>query len=129
MGSVDELRASEFIAAARALSLAAVGLGLRSPGFRSPPRRRDVPRTIRRDPGGVAVVAIRRVGRSGDAVLGDMVDGVLAASSVDVVAARRHRPILLEAAYAALGRPAPVAELPVARPVTPARPADPGVAA
>jgi hypothetical protein len=122
MAGMDELSAQDFIAAARALCLAAVGSGLVAPSFRSPPRRRDTTRTIRRYEGG-AVVAVRRLSRPAIRVLADMVDGVLAASSVHVDARARARPELLRAACEAVGRPAPVAAVP-----EPAAPADSGVA-
>lgn len=104
---MDEMRATDFIAAARALSLAAVGFGLRPPAFRSPPRRRDVPRTIRRDSTGTTVIAVRRIGRSTADVLADMVEGVLISAAVDPVSRRRLRGVLAETAFGAVGRPEP----------------------
>ena len=110
---MDELSAQDFIAAARALCLAAVGLGLVAPSFRSPPRRRDEARTIRRYDGG-AVVAVRRFGRPAGRVLADMVDGVLAASATQVGAHARARPELMRAALEAVGRAAPIPPVSVA---------------
>ncbi len=108
---MDELSAQDFIAAARALCLAAVGLGLVAPSFRSPPRRGDTPRTIRRYDGG-AVVAVRRWSRPAVQVLADMVDGVLAASRVQGGVHARARPQLMQAALEAVGRPAPLTRVP-----------------
>ena len=59
------------------------------PGFRSPPRLPGVDRSIRRRPDGAAVVAVRVHGRSIEAVVTDMVEGVLAANRAGRRARRR----------------------------------------
>ena len=69
-----------FAAAARRLGGEARRRGLVVPGFRSPPRLPGAERSIRRRPDGAAVVAVRVHGRSLEAVVADMVEGVLAAN-------------------------------------------------
>ncbi len=69
-----------FAAAARRLGVEARRRGLAVPGFRSPPRLPGAERSIRRRPDGAAVVAVRVHGRPLDAVVTDMVEGVLAAN-------------------------------------------------
>ena len=69
-----------FAAAARRLADEARRRGLVVPAFRSPPRLPGVHRSIRRRPDGAAVVAVRVHGRSLEAVVTDMVEGVLAAN-------------------------------------------------
>jgi hypothetical protein len=94
-----------FARSARTLQQAARAAGLTVPAFRSPPRRRDCDRTIRRLAGG-AVVAVRVQGRTPDAIQRDMVDGVLAANGLDGAAAAHLRARLL----GALGEVVPVSQ-------------------
>lgn len=91
MGRMERATAVHFSALARALAVEARRLGLVTPGFRSPPRRFGLVRSIRRVTGGGVVVAVRLSGRPVAAVAGDMVDGVLAANQLSgppAVAAR-----------------------------------------
>jgi hypothetical protein len=86
-----------FSTAARLLAAEARRLGLTAPGFRSPPRGAGVDRSIRRFTGGGAVVAVRLRGRPVEAVLADMVDGVLAANSVEADRLEEVRAALVDA--------------------------------
>jgi len=79
-------------------------LGLIAPGFRSPPRLPETDRTIRRARWG-AVVAVRLRGRPIEAVVADMIEGILVANALEADAARRTRVLLTQAASAAIGRP------------------------
>lgn len=92
-----------FARSARCLQEAARAAGLTVPAFRSPPRRGDLDRTIRRLAGG-AVVAVRVRGRSAAAVQHDMVEGILATNRLDGMAAERIRGLL----HRALGQAAPL---------------------
>ncbi|MGH9185277.1 MAG: hypothetical protein ACRD0U_05620 [Acidimicrobiales bacterium] len=71
--------------------------GYAVPGFRSPPRLRDVDRSLRRRPDGGATVAVVLRDRPWAAVLADMVDGVVAANRLDGAAADRCRSALWDA--------------------------------
>jgi hypothetical protein len=73
--------ALRFADAARRLGGATRAAGLVVPAFRCPPRLAGVRRTLRRYPGGV-VVSVRLEGRRFDEVVGDMIEGVLAANRV-----------------------------------------------
>ncbi len=86
-----------FATAARRLGAEARRRGLAVPGFRSPPRLAGVDRSIRRRPDGAAVVAVRVHGRSIEAVVADMVEGVLAANPSAAGDATKHREALLAA--------------------------------
>ena len=90
-----------FAAAARCLAAATRAAGLAVPAFRSPPRTPGVSRSLRRFPGGV-VVSVRRRGRPAEAVVADMVEGVLAANRLVGDAALRVR-TQLAAAVATVG--------------------------
>jgi hypothetical protein len=79
-----------FAEAARRLGAVAHGAELRVPAFRSPPRVPGVDRTIRRFPGGT-VVAVRIEGRAWDAIVADMVEGVLVTNRLDQAAAATMR--------------------------------------
>ena len=76
-----EATSLQFAAAARALGDAARARDLLVPGFRSPPRRADAERTLKRWPGG-ATVSVRLRGRPFVAVAADMVEGVLVANGL-----------------------------------------------
>ena len=86
-----------FAAAARRLAAEARRRGLAVPGFRSPPRLAGAERSIRRRPDGSAVVAVRVHGRSMEAVVADMVEGVLAANRRAGGERPEHREALLAA--------------------------------
>lgn len=77
----DAANAFDFATTARAVAAAARALGLRVPSFRSPPRRPDHVRTIRRTLDGAVVSVVVR-GRTRDAVLSDLVDGVVTLNRV-----------------------------------------------
>jgi len=86
-----------FATAARRLGAEARRRGLAVPGFRSPPRLPGVERTIRHRPDGATVVAVRVHGRSLEAVVTDMVEGVLAANRSAVGDGEELREALLAA--------------------------------
>ncbi len=86
-----------FADVARRLGAAARAAGLVVPAFRTPPRRPGAARTIRRLPGGPVVAVVVR-GRDPDAVVADMVEGVLAANGLAGAPAARVRAALLRAA-------------------------------
>ena len=70
----------DFAQAARALTRAVVQRSLVAPSFRCPPRLVGVDRSIRHRPGGDRidpVVSIRVKGRPREAVVADMIEGVV----------------------------------------------------
>ena len=82
----------EFANVARVLSRAAARRSLVAPGFRCPPRRFGVDRTIRRRSSeGDAVVSVRVKGRPREAVLADMIEGVVVANGLTSPEADRLR--------------------------------------
>ena len=85
----------QFAAAARLLNAESQRFGLDAPSFRSPPRVVGVDRTVRRrELGGVVAVALRD--RPFVAVLGDMIEGVIAANGLASPVADRLRSDLWE---------------------------------
>jgi len=75
----------EFAHAARALTRAAARRSLVAPSFRCPPRLVGVDRSIRRrdeSAGADPVVSIRVKGRPREAVLADMIEGVVVANGL-----------------------------------------------
>lgn len=92
--AAQPVSAVRFSRLVRALGFEGRGLGLKVPGFRSPPR---IPgnRTIRRFPDGQAVVAVALKGRTEPEVWADLVEGLLAFNGVNLVDAARLRSHLL----------------------------------
>jgi hypothetical protein len=89
--------AARFAALARRLGAATRAAGLTVPAFRTPPRRPEASRTIRRLPGG-PVVAVALHGRAFGDVVRDMIDGIIVANHLEGEAASRVRSMLASAA-------------------------------
>lgn len=85
-----------FAVAARQLADATRAAGLAVPAFRAPPRLPGVVRSLRRYPGGT-VVSVRLHDRSLDAVVADMVEGVVVTNRLAGEPALRARTYLAEA--------------------------------
>ena len=86
---------TKFTAAARVLAQRARELDLVVPGFRSPPRIVGVNRTIRRSRDGEGgVVAVRLTDRPFTAVVGDMIEGVIAINQLNAPQADNIRALL-----------------------------------
>jgi hypothetical protein len=80
-----------FAAAVRLLAAEARVLGLDVPGFRSPPRLPGADRSLRRRPGASPAIAVRLHGRPFEAVLADMIEGVVVANALAGAAAAAAR--------------------------------------
>lgn len=99
--------ALDFAQAARELSREARRRGMVAPSFRSPPRIVGVDRSLRRLPAGGAVVAVQLKGRPWQAVLGDMIEGVVVANALQPPHADRLRNEL----WSVVGHAAPVGKV------------------
>jgi hypothetical protein len=77
-----EATSLHFAAAARTIGEAARRRGLSVPSFRSPPRLPGAERTIRRGGGGAPTVAVRYRRRPWNAVLADLIEGVVVANGL-----------------------------------------------
>jgi len=89
--------AVHFATAARLLGEAARARGLVVPAFRSPPRLPGAARTVRRWPGGGATVSVEVRARPYEAVVADMVEGVVIVNGVEGPDATRLRTSLWQA--------------------------------
>ena len=87
-----------FAAAVRVVAAEARSLGLEVPGFRSPPRLEGANRSLRRRPGAPPAVAVRLAGRPFEAVITDMIEGVVVANGLTGPTADQARRHLLAAA-------------------------------
>ncbi len=92
--------AVHFATAARLIGEAARQRGLVVPAFRSPPRLTGAARTLRRWSGGGATVSVEVRGRPYEAVVADMVEGVVVANRVVGPDATRLRTALWAAVLA-----------------------------
>jgi len=95
---MEPARAVRFATTARALAEAARAAGWSAPGFRSPPRVAGARRTLRRHAPGQATVAVLLRDRPWEAVVGDMIEGVVVANGLRGPAADRCRDELWRAA-------------------------------
>jgi hypothetical protein len=77
---VDPLSPPEFAVVVRRLNEAAARAGMRAPSFSSPPRIKSADRTIRWLEDGGVMVSVRRGRRAADAVVQDMIEGVVVAN-------------------------------------------------
>jgi hypothetical protein len=91
-----EITSLHFAALARTIAGAARSRGLEVPGFRTPPRRPGIVRTVRRAGGGSATVAVVARGRPAQAVVADLIEGVVVVNQLDGVEAARLRTALWE---------------------------------
>ena len=92
--------AVRFAAIAGRIAERARVLGLRAPGFKTPPRRPGFDRTIRRV-GRDTVVSVRVKGRPFGAVIADLIEGIVVANELTGVEASRARSELWEAVSSA----------------------------
>ena len=90
-----------FAAAARTIGSAAREHGLTVPGFRSPPKVPGADRTIRRRPDGSASVSVVVKGRPFQAVIADLIEGVVVVNDLDGATSTRVRTHLWEAVVGA----------------------------
>ena len=79
--SMTQFQVAKFAEAGRRLAAIARGMGLLAPSFRTPPRVLGHNRTIRRE-GDVVLVSVMGRGRAWEAVLADMIEGVVCANEI-----------------------------------------------
>jgi len=90
----------QFAAAVRTLSAAARARRLVVPGFRTPPKVPGAERTVRRRADGGATVAVVVKGRPFQAVIADLIEGIVVTNSLVGSEATRVRTHLWEAVVA-----------------------------
>ncbi|MBA52111.1 MAG: hypothetical protein CL456_08370 [Acidimicrobiaceae bacterium] len=99
-GSVSTIESApsvRFAIVAKTISQVVASCGLEVPGFKSPPRCGDVDRTVRRLSRG-SVVAVRIKDRPFEAVIADMIDGVVVCNDMSAERAGKLRNLLWGAA-------------------------------
>jgi hypothetical protein len=101
MSGVETSASLRFAETARLLAAEARRHGLKSPGFRCPPRLPGATRTVRWAPTGACIVSVQVRGRDPADVLRDMVEGVLVANHFTGEAAHGWR-VALRSAVAEL---------------------------
>ena len=84
----------QFAATVRTLGAAARSLGMVVPGFRSPPRRPGMDRTIRHAADGTATIAVVVRDRPFPAVVADLIEGIVLVNELTGVEATRLRTAL-----------------------------------
>jgi hypothetical protein len=84
----------QFAAIARTIGTAARQRALVVPGFRTPPRRPGIVRTVRRGADGGGTVAVVSKDRPLQAVVADLIEGVIVVNELDGVEAARLRTTL-----------------------------------
>ena len=90
-------RCLAFAEAARQLGMAVRGQGLVMPSFRSPPREVGRRRTLARHRDGSATISVMVRNRVWEAVLADMIEGLVVANRMDGIDAEVLRDQLWEA--------------------------------
>jgi len=85
-----------FSIVAKVISEVCARCGLEVPGFKSPPRSADLDRTTRRQSSG-SVVAVRIKDRPFEAVIADMIEGVILCNDLCVAKAGKLRNIMWSA--------------------------------
>ena len=91
----------QFAATVRTIGGATRASGLVVPGFRSPPRRPGAERTLRYAADGTATVAVAVRGRPYQAVVADLIEGVVIVNGLAGIEATRLRTHLWEEVVAA----------------------------
>lgn len=86
---------AQFSATARTVADAARAVGLVPPAFRSPPASPELDRSLRWQPDGRCVVAVRAAGRPLSDIVTDLIEGVIAANRLTGQAADAARANLL----------------------------------
>jgi len=98
---MESSSAVQFAATVRTIGAAARSRGLVVPGFRTPPRVPGAERTLRRRNDGGATIAVVMRGRPYQAVVADLIEGVVVANALDGTEATRVRTQLWEAVVVA----------------------------
>jgi hypothetical protein len=99
-GSVSTIESApsvRFAIVAKTITQVAANCGLEVPGFKSPPRSGGIDRTVRRQSCG-SIVAVRIKDRPFEAVIADMIEGVVLCNSMSTEKAGKLRNLLWSAA-------------------------------
>mgnify|MGYP001187986673 FL=1 len=98
-GSVSAIESApsvRFSIVAKVITQVGARCGIEVPGFKSPPRSADLDRTVRRQSSG-SVVAVRIRDRPFEAVIADMIEGVILCNDVPIGKAGKLRNIMWSA--------------------------------
>ena len=99
-GSVSTIESApsvRFAIVAKSIAQVVARCGLDVPGFKSPPRSGNLDRTVRRQRSG-SIVAVRIKDRPFEAVIADMIEGVVLCNDMSTEKAGKLRSLLWDAA-------------------------------
>ena len=97
VSTIESAPSVRFAIVAKSIAQVVASCGLEVPGFKSPPRSGDVDRTVRRLSRG-SIVAVRIKDRPFEAVIADMIDGVVLCNDMSTEKAGKLRNLLWGAA-------------------------------
>ena len=100
VSNIESAPSVRFSMIAKAFGQLATRAGFVVPGFRSPPRSRDTDRSIRKDSSG-SVVAVRIKDRPFEAVIADMIEGVIVCNGLPATRSGALRDLLWRSAIEA----------------------------
>ncbi|MDP7066510.1 MAG: hypothetical protein QF637_02690 [Acidimicrobiales bacterium] len=97
ISAIDSAPSVRFSMVAKTIGRLGAQVGFTVPGFRSPPRSGEIDRTLRKDGSG-SIVAVRIKDRQFEAVVADMIEGVVVCNGLSAERSSELRNLLWRAA-------------------------------
>ena len=97
VATIDSAPSVRFSMVAKVIGRLGSQIGFTVPGFRSPPRSGEIDRTLRKDRSG-SIVAVRIKDRQFEAVIADMIEGVVVCNGLSTERSGEIRNLLWRAA-------------------------------
>ena len=96
LSTIESAPSVRFAIVAKVLTQVSARCGIEVPGFKSPPRSVDLDRTVRHQSSG-SVVSVRIKDRPFEAVIGDMIEGVILCNDLPIATAGKLRNLMWSA--------------------------------
>ena len=96
LSTIESAPSVRFAIVAKILTQVSARCEIEVPGFKSPPRSVELDRTVRRQSSG-SVVSVRIKDRPFEAVIGDMIEGVILCNELPIAAAGKLRNLMWSA--------------------------------
>ena len=96
LSTIESAPSVRFSIVAKVITQVSARCGIEVPGFKSPPRSVDLDRTVRHQSSG-SVVSVRIKDRPFEAVIGDMIEGVILCNELPIAAAGKLRNLMWSA--------------------------------